>query len=394
MNSLVYIVFYIASSFGAKAAEKGYEFCSLTEEEAKRCDVRVVDGKKEGKEVCRALDNPEIILREAQFSSGKLNGPLTCRDFLNQIYLQGNYRDGKLDGEQKDYSNSRYWKNIKQAWNVKYFENGKQVGMEFYTDLQGKILDILPDCWERGEIGSNFAYCLSLKYGQYDGAIKKYLQAEISKRFKEMNRDIENKFENGKIKFKAKLVNGRFEGLAVWYHQNGEVKSKVLFDKGIQVKVEDFFETGKPESIKLFKDGKAEKKEVFYENGKLAEIVKITHEKGRRREHTERFTDQGFRQSEYTSKFEFSDHSGRLDGIYRNYGKNGQLVYEAYFISGQRDGKVTIQYPDRKEVEVWVKGKHKETVISDEKTGKPIEKIEYMNDGSEKSRIKLNPISI
>lgn len=390
MRILSLIIITVVTSLHLNAEDNAYESCFLEEAEQKRCEVKTVAGKKEGKETCRALDNSKVILLETQFSNGKLNGPLICRDFLNQVYLQANYVDGKLNGERKDYSKNRSWKNIKEAWMVKYFENGKQVGVELFADQKGKVLEILPHCWENGETGSNFGYCLGLKYGDYDSAVRAHLKTEIAKRFKELNRDIENKYANGKIKFKAKMVNGSYEGEAIWNYENGNLKTKMVYAKGSPIKSEDFFESGKPETIKSFKDGKLEKKETYFENGKLAEILKVTYDKNIRKERYERFDDKGFRQSEYGYSYEYSDYWGRMDGSYRSYDSKGNLDYEATFKNGELDGKVTINSYDRREDEVWVKGRRKETIIYDSKSGKAIEKVEYMNDGSEKNRTKLN----
>ncbi len=374
----------------AHSEEKGYEECFLEEAEQKRCEVKIVAGKKEGKETCRALDNSKVILREAQFSNGNLNGPLICRDFMNQIYMQATYANGKLTGERRDYSKSRSWKNIKEAWMVKYFENGKQIGVELFADKSGNVLEILPNCWENGETGSNFGYCLGLNYGDYDSAVRKHLQTEISKRFKEMNREVETKYSNGKIKFKARLVNGSYDGEAIWNYESGKIKTKLVYAKGVPLKSEDFFESGKPESVKLYKDGKLEKKESYYENGKLSEILKVSYDKHIRKERIERFDDKGFRQSEYGYLYEYNDYWGQMDGPYRSYDSKGVLDYDATFKKGELDGKVTINSIDRREDEVWANGKRKEKVIYDTKTGKPVEKVEYMNDGSEKNRTKLN----
>jgi|JI10StandDraft_1071094.scaffolds.fasta_scaffold184899_2 antitoxin component YwqK of YwqJK toxin-antitoxin module len=393
MKSLIILI--ISISHFVHADSKGYEACFLDDAEKNRCEVKIVDGKKEGKETCRALDNSKVILLEAQYAKGKLNGPLVCRDFMNQVYMQTTYVDDKLNGEHKDFSKTRSWRNIKEAWAVKYFENGKQVGMEFYADSKGKVLDILPNCWEKGQFSSsNFGYCLGLKYGDYDADIKKYLQTEVKKRFKEMNRDIEDRYKNGKIKFKARMVDGRYDGEALWNYESGSPNTKTLYAKGVPVKSEEFFESGAPQLVKQFKDGKLEKKETYYENGKLAETVKTTYDDGVRKERIERFDDKGFRETEYGYTYEFSSYWGQMDGPYRTYDAKGRLDYEAYFKNGQLDGKVTINSGNRREDENWVKGKHIDTIVYDAGTGKPIEKIEYMSDGSEKTRTKLNAISI
>tara|TARA_B110001454_G_scaffold219201_1_gene251876 strand:- start:16818 stop:17999 length:1182 start_codon:yes stop_codon:yes gene_type:complete len=393
MRNLTILILSI--SYLAHAEFKGYEACFLDDAEKKRCEVKMVAGKKEGKETCRALDNSKVVLLEAQYANGKLNGPLVCRDFMNQVYLQTAYVDDQLNGEHKSYSKSRSWKNIKEAWAISFYENGKQVGMEFFADTKGKVLDILPNCWEKGQMSSsNLGYCLGLKYGDYDSDIRKFLQAEVNKRFKEMNRDIEDKFKNGKVKFKVKMVNGQYDGEAVWNYESGSPNTKTLYAKGVPVKSEEFFESGAVQVTKFFKDGKLEKKETFYENGKLAEIVKATYDNGIRKERIERFNDKGFRETEYGYTYEFSGYWGQIDGPYRTYDNKGNLDYEAYFKNGQLDGKVTINSTDRKEEETWVKGRRKETIVYDVKTGKPIEKIEYMNDGSEKGRTKLNGVKI
>lgn len=391
MKNLILILFLSLPAF---ANQLGYEACDIEEGERKRCEVTMVAGQKEGKEICRALDNSDVILIEAQFSKGKLNGPLVCKDFSNQIYLKANYRDGKLNGEHRDYSKGRHWRDIKEAWLVKYFDNDKQVGMEFFADSKDKILEILPHCWESGETGSNYAFCLSMNFGSFDEAVKKHLSAEVKKRFKEMNRDIENKHQNGKVSFKAKMVDGQYDGEATWYYETGILKSKIQYNKGKQEKAEEFFESGKVKSVKLFKDRLLQKEENFYENGKLSSLIVETQVDGFKKEKIEQFDDQGFRTSEMTRVFRYSNYWGELDGPYRAYSDKGVLYYEGHYKMGKLNGKVTVNYREEKEEELWENGVRKNLIIFDKKSGKPKEKVEYFDDGSEKSRTKLDAPTI
>jgi antitoxin component YwqK of YwqJK toxin-antitoxin module len=395
MKHLLISLVLFSSLQKASAYGVGYEACGLEDAEKKRCEVKSVDGKKEGKEICRALDNREVILLETQYQNGNLNGPLICRDFTNTIYLQTTYLNGKLHGQHLDYSKSRHWKNIKEAWMVKYFENGQQVGMEFFADSNHKVLEIMPSCWDNGSSGRNFEVCLGMKYGKYDEAIKKHLETEITKLHKEMNRDIDEKYRNGKPKFKAKLVAGRYEGESIRYYETGAVKSKTQYRNGDPEKIEEFFAEGQPKMISLFKNGKLEKLEEFFQNTKLATIINVTHEKNFRKEKIERFNDKGFRESEYTMVYEGPyDSYGQLDGPYRSYSRDGQLYFDANYKMGKLDGKVVTIVLNRKEEELYNNGQLLEKTIYELGSGLPIEKIEYMKDGSEKSRTKLNTKSI
>jgi antitoxin component YwqK of YwqJK toxin-antitoxin module len=375
------------------AAELGYEGCYLEEAEKSRCEVKLVFGKKEGKEICRALDNPDTILLEAQYSNGELNGPFVCREFTNQVVIEAQYSDGRLVGEHRDYSTGRSWRDVKEAWSVKYFDRGKQIGMEFFANKEGKILDFMPNCWEQGEFGSNYGYCAGLNYGKYDAQVKSFVNAEIKKRFKEMNREIVTKFDNGKVRFKAKMVDGRYDGEVLHFYEDGTQQTKSIYKAGDPIQIEEFFESGKLKVTKTYKNGKLEKSESYYENGKLSELLKVSFDDLKRREQVERFDDKGYRESEYAEIYYSNSWWGQRDGPYRLYGPKGKLSYEAKYKMGKLDGKATYSYEDYKEDELWDNGWLKESVKYDKVTGKPAEKIEYMKDGSEKSRTKLNPPS-
>ena len=376
-----------ASSF---AANIGYDACPLDSQTEKLCQVQKVGDRKEGKEICPESAGSKVILREAKFYRGKLEGEFICRNPTNHTEIRATYKNGKVEGELKDYSDKRYWKDIKKGWRVRYFHEDKQYGLEFLADEKGKVLDVMPGCWEKGDKDvTYYTRCLSYNYAEYDSQIKDYLNKEIQKRKADLNKSVEMKYGNGKTKLKATLVNGKYEGPYERFYENGQLQVKATYKKGFPEKEEEFYESGAKKRESRYVDGNVVENNEYYENGKIASAVKTKYDGLVRTEEVKRYSDRGPLSVEYTERYEESSYWGQYEGVYRDYNDDGKLVTEAFYIHGKLDGKFKYDNPESAYEEIWEKGVLKSKTILDPDTKSPREKIEYMKDGSEKSRTKL-----
>ena len=373
----------------AQANEMGYKACQLEEAEEKLCEVKINHNRKEGSEICHALDNPKIVLRSANFINGELDGEFICRSFTNILTIRAQYRAGQLDGEYRDFSTARSWHNIKTAWWIKYFSLGKQIGVEFLANENGKVLEVIPGCWENGDRDSiYYSACLNMKYSEFDKEVRSFIDGEIKKHFAEMNRPVVTKYQDGKVKFKATLVNGKYVGAYEKFFEDGKIQLKANYKNGFPESEEEFFESGAKKSKRTFSNEKLSERLDYFENGKISEVVKITYDQFSRTEVARSFSDQGKPYSEHTMKFEHGEYWGKYVGAYKVYDQDGKLIIENNYKNGLRDGPSTYYDIDQKTVTIWEKGKPKTKSIYDAQSGKEIEKIEYMNDGSEKARTK------
>ena len=389
-SSLLIFLAITATSMMSYANRMGYEACSLEEAEEKLCEVKMSHNLKEGSEICRALDNPKIVLRSANFIAGKLDGEFFCRSFTNVLTIKAFYRAGVLHGEYRDFSTSRSWHNIKTAWWIKYFNFGKQQGMEFLADEKGRVLEVIPGCWENGDRDSiYYANCLKLSYSEFDKEVRGFMNAEIKKNFAEMNRSVETKYDNGKIRFKANLVQGKFEGPYEKFYDTGKLQLKAQFKNGYPEIEEEFFEGGAKKSKRIYKNEKLTERTDYYENGKTSNLTKLNYDQYSRTEIVKSFSDNNKSSSEYTRRYNSGDYWGLYIGAYRHFDEDGVLLREEYYKDGKLDGKATFFGGDQRVETLWQMGVRKSKTIFNSDSGNAIEKVEYLNDGSEKSRIKL-----
>jgi antitoxin component YwqK of YwqJK toxin-antitoxin module len=367
---------------------QGISDCPLEEAEEKECYVKTNKGKKEGVEICRALDNPSIILREANYSAGLLNGPFICRSFTNKVIVKTNYRNGKIHGEYRDYSTNRSYHDIKEAWDVKYFDNGKQVGVEFYGSNDGKVLDVIPQCYIDGQMDSTyFTSCLDVNYAEYDKGVKEFINKEIKKHFAEMNKKIEAKYSNGKPKLIATLKDGKYDGAYQRYYENGKIELDAFYKNGELLSQNGFYESGAKNYVSSFEGNKIRNRQDFYENTKKKFIATYDYKKNFFLEHVLEYTDREILVADYTLKHYPGDYWYRYEGLYRLYNDEGKLVTESTYVDDKLQGKSTYIGDKKHFEEIYDKGKIISAQIFDSKTNKLLEKIEYMPDGSEKTRV-------
>lgn len=214
----------------------------------------------------------------------------------NRVYLK---RRKELVGLEKKYyengnlkSKIRWKKNeINKAYF--YYENGNLKAIIPYK--KGKIDGNILNFYENGNLKSVISYKNGLienllksydKNGEIDEKLEKvelfYPNGNIeSRRYFIMNSKItyqdgveEEYYENGKLKSKVILINGKVNGFMESYYENGKLKSRVPFEDDEPLGIaEDYYENGNLEA-KYYIDGlHREYICCWCEDGKENEVV-------------------------------------------------------------------------------------------------------------------------
>lgn len=349
---------------------------------------------KDGTEKCRAIDNKDIVLRQSEWRDGKLNGSLICRSFTGQIVMEAQYKNGKLDGIARDYSDHRSFGDVKEGWHVRHFNDGVQTGVEFFADQKDKVLHIIPNCWVRDGSGSMYwDECKAINFGVYNSQIQAFIGAENKKRLAQANGPVLHKYENGQTRFSATLKDGRYEGPAVRYWKNGKIAERSLYKAGEILSRESFFESGSPEGIVKFEKGQETLATLFWENGKKRQVTETKYAgPSSRTEHVTEYYDNGQMLSDVIETYAGPSSWGERTGKATSYQRDGTLILEELYDKGRLQGVRKIWNPERNRYweETYDKGKLTEVRTFDAKTKRLLEKAEYFGDGSIKSEQKFD----
>ena len=252
------------------------------------------------------------------------------------IKVQGNYKDGKREGEFKTF-----------------LRNGKSAGSIFYKD--GKIIkSTLTNFMKENasfSILTNINYNLNShkivssefpnglletyftfnKNGILDGENREYYEeGDIKSIFYFKNNVVDGTsisyYQNGNIQEKNTYKNGEENGEGILYYENGNIKEKYFMknDK-LDGEATAYFEDGKIRNKSIFKDGVKLEEEVYKDN----EIIKNT-----------------FRNSEIIQQDIYSKNKklvlrknllndGKIEYIF--YYENGVIKEKAYFINDKQE---------------------------------------------------------
>ena len=139
-------------------------------------------------------------------------------------------------------------------------------------------------------------------------------------------------YKSGKKQWEGTLYSFEpelIDGLAIWYHENGNKNVVRTFKKGLQQGLETYyFESGKTESKTNFTDGiKTGRVEVFYENGKKQ--VEGFYREGEKSGKWYWYYENGNRAIEKEYK------NDQLNGRYLEYDKTGKVIKQEAYIDGK-----------------------------------------------------------
>ena len=154
------------------------------------------------------------------------------------------------------------------------------------------------------------------------------------------NHQIGNKwtkyFENGKIEWTKKLVNGT--GWNYWYYQNGQISDQNYHLNGkINGEVKTWHENGKIKEISNWSNSVQNGLfELFYKNGNLEERTNYTN--GKSEGASESWYENGLKKNIKVFK------NNLLDGNIRQWYSNGKMELNANYSSGQKNGKTIVYF--------------------------------------------------
>ena len=296
------------------------------------------------------------------------------------IKVQGNYKEGKRDGEFKVF-----------------LRNGKSAGSIFYKDgkiIKSTLVNSMKD-------NASFSLVTDINYNSNSHEIVTYeLPNQLLKQYFIFNKngllDGESReyYEEGDIKSVSLFKNNVADGIFISYYQNGNIKEKHTYKNGNEegeglfyyenAKLEEkyFMKNGKleGESTAYFEDGKIRNKSIFKDGVKLEEE---TYKDDEIRKNT--FKNGEIVQQDIYSKNKklkakkFFLGNGKTKII--SYYENGNKQEEVFVINELFDGEAFTYYPSGKieNKSFFKNGKREGESLTYYENGKLKKKILYKN---------------
>lgn len=183
----------------------------------------------------------------------------------------------------------------------KYYESG-QIQIE-YTYVNGQLHGTTKEYYETGETRKESIYekgkLLSEKRFLKNGKIEYEMHYESGNK-------IENQLEyypTGELFRERKLINGKQEGVEKEYYQNSKLKAERNYVGGKkQGSAKGYYKNGKLQGDWTFEGGAPVSATIYYRTGEL-----------------------------WLKHTDF-DKSGRLNGVTKEYDRNGSLIAERYYV--------------------------------------------------------------
>ena len=196
---------------------------------------------------------------------------------------------------------------------------------------------------------------------------------------------IEVRNQAGVITHSGRLVNGKREGVFLWYNAKNTIISVQEFHNdivdGVWLKMGD---NGAVEVEENYRNGQLEGKRVIYRFGGIKSSVEHFHN-GKPEGAKTVYYDNGFKQEESFFK------NGKREGVTKWYNQSEQVIIENTYKNGELDGPATTYFPDSGKPETigqykngnehgeWKKfdasGKHIESVFYDK--GSQVKTVKY-----------------
>jgi antitoxin component YwqK of YwqJK toxin-antitoxin module len=323
-----------------------------------------------------------ILIRDGityhQYTNEPVTGIVETFWDNGQLWVRGNYIDGKQDGLHENYYENG------QLWSRGNYVDGKRDGLseEFYENGQlrsrGNYVNGERDgLWDGFDREGRETYAGEYIYGEMFDDIEVVKNENGQLESKIYNRDgeevvqtrltyhdngqlrfrgnykdmkghglVENFYENGQLSARGYYVNGERDGLWESFYLNGQAMSKqksqegkLLFSEHFDKKNQlitngilvDHYNNGQLRIRGVIKDGKQDGlSEGFYENGQLS-------------------SRETFKDGEPNGLVEFFDENGQLslrgnlidgkrEGLWEWFYENGQLRFRGNFIDDLQDG--------------------------------------------------------
>ena len=226
-----------------------------------------------------------------------------------KIKVQGNYKEGRRDGEFKTFL-----KNGKSAGSI-FYKDGKilkstlvnsmkdNASFSLVTDINYNsnsheiVTDEFPnqllkqyfifnknglldgesrEYYEEGDIKSIFPFKNNIPDGVF---ISYYQNGNIGQNSFLLNgklvTEVFEYYPNGNMKTKAHYIDGKLNGELIIYYENGNIKEKTFtIDEKLSGDAFEYYPSGKLRNKSFFKNGKREGESLtYYENGKLKKKI-------------------------------------------------------------------------------------------------------------------------
>ena len=301
------------------------------------------------------------------------------------IKVQGNYKDGKREGEFKTF-----------------LRNGKSTGSVFYKD--GKIIkstlvkamkdnasfslvtDINYNLNSHEIVTDEFPnqllkqYFIFNKNGLLDGESREYYEEGDIKSISPFKNNIPDGvfisyYQNGNIQEKHTYKNGNEEGEGLFYYENGQLEEKYFMKNGkLDGEATVYFEDGKIRNKAIFKDGVKLEEETYKDD----EIRKSTFKNG------EIVQQDIYSKNKKLKAKKFFLENGKTKII--SYYENGNKQEEVFVINELFDGEALVYYPSGKLLQKrnFINGKAEGELVEYYENGVVKEKAYFINDKQEK----------
>ena len=274
----------------------------------------------------------KIIKGEAPIPNGKY-----IEYYKNgKIKLQGNYKEGRRNGEFKTFL-----KNSKSAGSVIY-KDGKIIKSTLIKSMKENasfsILtninynsnshEIVTDEFPNGLLKQYFTFN---KNGLLDGESRQYYEEGEIKSVSPFKNNVANGtfisyYQNGNIKEKHTYKDGNEEGEGIFYYENGKLEEKYFMKNGkLDGEAINYFEDGKIKNKAIFKDGVTLEEEVYKDN----EVRKNTFKNG------EIVKQDIYSKNKILKAKKLLLENEKMKII--SYYENGNIEQKAYFVNGKQE---------------------------------------------------------
>ena len=344
-------------------------------------DINCIDGKCIQKGY---YSNKEL----AYIKEGKLtenldvlaNGKYTEYYKNGKIKIQGNYKEGRRNGEFKTFL-----KNSKSAGSVIY-KDGKIIkstliksmkenaSFSILTDINynSNSHEIVTDEFPNGLLKQYFTFN---KDELLDGESRQYYEEGDIKSISPFKNNVADGtfisyYQNGNIKEKHTYKNGNEEGEGIFYYENGKLEEKYFMKNGkLDGEAINYFEDGKIKNKAIFKDGVTLEEEIYKDN----EIRKNTFKNG------EIVQQDIYSKNKILKAKKFLLENGKIKII--SYYENGNKQEEVFVINELFDGEAFTYYPSGKieNKSFFKNGKREGESLTYYENGKLKKKILYKN---------------
>lgn len=364
-------------------------------------------GELHGPQTCVNYYKKDIVVIKAVWKNDKLEKDFFCANDDGVPVVQAQYKDGELDGEYKTYNSSE------KKWNEPInYKNGKREGISKVTGSNGHYTVVLykndnPHGYELQFKDDKLTYingcfiensrkdekdCRNIKIPGYDKMINDFIEAKEKKEYAEKNKDVLEKYPNGKIKERYKMVNSQISGSYEKFYEDGKPQIQRTHKDGYKTEEKIYFREGPIESHSFFNKSWEYKTTLYYQNGnkKLErEESKSPDDKWVTLVNYKNYHDNG-KISDEGKKIKgiSSWGDGSYDGEIKIYAKTGELIYLQNYKKGKAMGtwkSTPVEGIFNYEETYNNDGKLTQSTITEKSTNQIMKKIEYFPDGSTKS---------